>query len=171
MLHPYDSFETIAGDGTIGLEISAQLGAHAKAEMTVLVPVSGGGLLAGIAMAIKTLHPHYHVIGLQSTACGSLLKSLRAGHCVNVGPFQTIADALVASEPGRHAFKIIQQYVDDVILVDEEDIKTATGFFIEQHKLVTEPAAALPLAALQTNKVAADKVICIVSGGNIALWK
>ena len=169
LLHPYDSLETMAGDGTIGLEISEQLGDQLTHPVTILVPVSGGGLIAGIALAIKTLHPQFKVIGLQSTACGSLLKSMHAGHCVNVGSFKTIADALVASEPGQNSFKIIQRYVDDVVLIEEEEIRTATSFFIDQHKLVVEPAGALPLAALLNNKIDADRVVCIVSGGNILL--
>lgn len=166
LLQPYNSEDTIAGDGTIGLELAAQM---TSTNFTVLVPVSGGGLLAGIAFTLKTKHPNCKVIGVQPTVNGSLASSLQAGKCVQVARFQTIADALVAETPGDVPFEIIKHYVDDVVLVEEEEIKAATRYLIEQHKLVVEPAGAVPLAALFAKKVTANEVICIVSGGNIPL--
>ncbi len=171
LLHPYDSIETVAGDGTIGLELSNQLIHQMSCPFSILVPVSGGGLVAGIASAIKSLHPQCKVIGLQSVVCGSLLKSLKAKHLVNVPPFKTVADALVATEPGKLPFEIAKQYVDDVIVIEEEAILKATGYMIEEHKLVVEPASALTVAALLNHKISGQHVICIISGGNIPLWK
>lgn len=171
LLQPYDSNETIAADGTIALELSTQLGEKLNHDMTVLVPVSGGGLIAGIAFTLKKLHPTCKVIGVQPRVNSSLALSLKEGQCVNVGTVKTIADALVASSPGEIPFKIIQRCVDDVILIEEDEIKSATEFLIEQHKLVIEPSGALGVAALFAKKVAGDNVICIMSGGNINLWK
>lgn len=169
LVHPYDSEETIAGDATIGLELSEQLGEILN-EMCVLVPVSGGGLLAGIAFALKTLYPRCQVIGVQPAANASLAKSLQAGQCVNVGPVETIADALVASEPGQKPFALIREYVDDILLVQEKEIESATRYLIEHHKLVVETGGAVGIAALRSGKVTAEKCICIISGGNINLW-
>lgn len=171
LLHPYDTLETIQGDGTLGLELSKQLGENLDQDMSVLVPVGGGGLIAGIAFTLKTLHPHCKIIGVQSEANASLAKSLKAGKPVNVGQIHTIADALVASSPGEIAFAIIQKYVHDVILVSEEEIQSATRFMIEQHKLVVEPGGSVGIAALLAGKVTTQNCVCIISGGNIQLWK
>ncbi len=166
LLEPYNSPETIAGDGTLGLELIKQLGKELD-QCTILVPVSGGGLIAGIAFAVKTLNPTCQVIGIQPKANGSLAKSLQAGLCVNVGSFTTIADVLSLPQMGEQPFEIIKKWVDDVILVEEDEIKTATHYFLEQHKLVVEPSGAVPLAALLSDRVKAEKVICVISGGNI----
>ncbi len=170
LLHAYDADETIAGDGTIGLEVSDALGETLNHEMAVLVPVSGGGLIAGIALALKTLHPHCRMIGVQPEKNGSLAAALQSGKCVPIGPVQTIADALVASMTGEKPFALIQKYVDDVVLVTEEEIELATQFLIEQHKLVVEPGGAVTIAALLAKKVLTKNCVCIISGGNIHLW-
>lgn len=169
LLEPYDSDYTIAGDGTIGLEISKELGDQLDQEACVIAPVSGGGLLAGVACALKSLHPRCRIIGVQPEQNASLKKSLEAGNLVNVGPVHTIADALVASSPGAAPFGLIQQYVDDVFLLSEKDIQAATEFMIEEHKLVVEPAGSLPIALLFQQKLKASNFVCIVSGGNIHL--
>ena len=168
-LEPYDSDETIAGDGTIGLELSAQLGEKLNQDFTVLVPVSGGGLLAGIAFTLKTLHPTCKIIGIQPQNNNSLSQSFAAKKRINVGHVKTIADALGASTPGEKPFKIIMDYVDDVINVTEDEIQNATQLLIEQHKLVVEPGGATPVAALLANKVYGNQIVCITSGGNIQL--
>lgn len=167
-IEPYDSYETIAGDGVIGLELADQLGERLK-DMTVLVPVSGGGLLAGVAFALKKLHPNCKVIGIQPEENGSLLKSFQAKKRIASHKIHTIADALVASMPGEKPFKIILENVDNVINVTEKEIQIATKFLIEQHKLVVEPAGAITVAALLANKIHTSQVICIISGGNIHL--
>lgn len=171
LLHPYDSYETIAGDGTIGLEISQQLNDQLDANTSVLVPISGGGLIAGIALAIKTLHPACRIIGIQPKMNGSAFQSIQQGKCVNVGPVSTLADALIASMPGEKPFAIMQKYVDDILLVTEDEIASATEFLIEQHKLVVEPGAAVSIAALFAGKITTERCVCILSGGNINLWK
>lgn len=171
LLQPYDSFDTIAGDGTLGLELSEDLGLKLNDQMSILVPVGGGGLIAGIALALKALHPSCKVIGVQSKANASLAKSLAAGKPVNVGLIQSVADALVASQPGDQPFEIIKEYVEKVILVEEKDIIDATRFMLEQHKLVVEPGGAVGIAALLSGQVTTSHCVCIISGGNIQVWK
>lgn len=169
LLEAYNSEQTIAGDGTIGLEISKILGDRLDQDLGVIVPVSGGALIAGIAYALKMLHPRCRIIGVQPENNGSLAKSLKAKKCINVGKVQTIADVLVASALGEIPFQIIEKYVDEVFLLTEEEIRSATTFMIEQHKLVIEPSAALPIALLFTNKPKLKNYVCIMSGGNIHL--
>lgn len=170
-LHPYDADTTIAGDGTLSLELDEQLGKELDDDMSILVPVSGGGLVAGIAFTMKTLHPHCKIIGVQPKNCSSLTKSLAAGKCINVGLVTTIADALGSSQLGEHAFALIQHYLDDVILIDETAINDTTRWMIEDHKLVVEPGGAIGIAALLTHQVKTKKCVCVVSGGNIQLFK
>ena len=169
LVHPYDTLETIAGDGTIGLELSEQLGKKLN-NMSVLVPVSGGGLIAGIAYVLKSLYPSCKIIGVQPKVNGSLLKSMQAGQCVNVGTVTSIADALTAATPGQISFDFIKNYVDEAILVEETEIQSATRYLIEEHKLVVEPGGAISVAALTAGKVTASETVCIISGGNINLW-
>ena len=138
--------------------------------MSILVPVSGGGLIAGIAFVLKTLYPTCKIIGVQPSNNGSLLKSFLAGECVNVGTTYSIADALTAAMPGQISFQFIKNYVDEVILVEEDEIQAATQFLIEEHKLVVEPGGAVSIAALAAGKVTTPESVCIISGGNISLW-
>jgi len=164
LLHPYDSEETIAGDGTLGLELVEQL----QGGFTVLVPVSGGGLIAGIATAVKLERPGVRVIGVQPEANASMARSLQAGLRVNVGPVRTIADALVASTPGERTFRIAQELVDRVVLVSEEEIARAVAELAWKQKIVVEPGGAVAVAALLAGKVSLEqKVVCVVSGGNV----
>lgn len=169
LLHPYDSLETIAGDATIGLELSIQLAEVLNQDTVVLVPVSGGGLIAGIAFVLKHLHPNCKIIGVQSNVSATLEKSLVAGQPVNVGKYKTIADALVASKLGDVPFEIISQYVDGAISVEEKQIASATRYMLEQHKLVVEPASAISIAALFAYEMQQQNVVCLITGGNIDL--
>ncbi|MBI3666218.1 MAG: threonine/serine dehydratase [Acidobacteria bacterium] len=165
LLHPYDSLETIAGDGTLGLELLAQL----AGDFTAVVPVSGGGLIGGIATALKLRRPGCLVVGAQPEENGSMFRSLEAGRRVNVGPVRTIADALVASTPGERAFEIARQKVDQVVLVAEEEIVRAVRRLAVEQKIVAEPGGAVGVAALLAGKLraGAGDVVCIISGGNI----
>jgi threonine dehydratase len=169
LLHSCNSNETIAGDGTIGLELVEQLGEKLNQDMTVLVPVSGGGLLAGIACALKNSNMNCKTVGVQPLANASLAKSLQISQCVNVGVVETVADALTLACIGDIAFEIIRTCVDDVILVSEKDILLATRYFIDEHKLVVEHGGAVVLAALLAGSVTTENVVCVVSGGNIEL--
>jgi threonine dehydratase len=165
LIHPYDSEETIAGDGTIGCELADQL----EGDLCVLVPVSGGGLISGISTALKTLRPGCRVIGVQPAANPSMQASLRAGEPVTVTSGTTLADALVATRPGDRTFALAQQFVDDVVTVDEDEIVSAVKTLAVEQKLVVEAGGAVGVAALLAGKVDAKglDVVCILSGGNI----
>ncbi len=165
LLHPYDSQETIAGSGTIGLELAEQL----DSEFTVLVPISGGGLISGIASAVKAERPGCRVIGIQPSANGSMKKSIEQGSRVTVTPSPSMADALVVATPGERTFAIVQKLVEDVVLVEEEEITTAVRTLAVEQKLVIEPGGAVGVAALLAGKVqpAGRDLVCILSGGNI----
>jgi len=165
LLHPYDSEETIAGDATIGLELSEQL----DSDFTVLVPISGGGLISGIASALKAERPACTVIGVQPAANGSMKKSIEQGRPVTVTPAPSIADALVVATPGERTFAIVQKLVDDLVLVEEEEIARAVRIIAVEQKLVVEPGGAVGVAALLAGKVqpAGRDLVCILSGGNI----
>jgi len=164
LLHPYDSEETIAGDGTLGLELLEQL----EGDFTVVVPVSGGGLIAGVASAIKVGRSTCRVIGVQPAANGALARSVEAGRPVSVGPVQTIADALVASKLGDRTFEVIRERVDHVVNVTEEEIGRAVAELAEKQKVVVEPGGAVGVAALLAGKIGGDgDVVCVASGGNV----
>ena len=164
LVHPYDTIETIAGDATLGTELLEQL----PGDFTVVVPCSGGGLLAGVAAAVKAARPRARVIGVQSAANGSMKRSFEAGNRIKSAPFTTIADALVALIPGENTFELIKRYVDDVVTVEEDEIRAAVRWHATEQKLVVEPGGAVTAAAVQTGRVKSDgDVVCVVSGGNI----
>jgi threonine dehydratase len=164
LLHPYDSEETIAGDGTLGLELLDQL----PGDFTAVVPVSGGGLISGVATAVKLSRPGCRVVGVQPQANGAVKRSLEAGRPVSVGSVSTIADALVASKPGDQTFEIIRRYVDDMVHVDEEEIAAAVRDLAERQKLVVEPGGAVGVAALLRGRAEGPgDVVCVASGGNV----
>jgi threonine dehydratase len=164
LLHPYDSEETIAGDGTLGLELLDQL----DGPFTVVTPVSGGGLISGVASAVKLGRPECRVVGVQPAANGSLSRSLAEGKPVSVGPVQTIADALVASKPGERTFGIIRERVDQVAEVTEDEIREAVRWLTAKQKVVVEPGGSVGVAALLAGRIegTAD-VVCVASGGNM----
>ena len=165
LLHSFDSEETIAGDGTIGLELVEQI----ESDFCVVVPVSGGGLIAGIAAVVKTLRPGCRVIGVQPTANPSMAFSVEQGRRVTVTPDATLADALTVATPGERTFEIVQQCVDQVLLVEEEEIIEGVRILAEEQKLVVEPGGAVGAAALLSNKIDSGNldVVLILSGGNI----
>lgn len=173
VLHGFDSVETIAGDGTIGLEILEDLARLDRPmdPISVLVPASGGGLISGIALAIKTLSPQSEVIGVQPEAGGAIVRSLQKGERVNVGKVHTLADALVASVPGENTFPLIQKYVDRFVTVSESSIAEALRRFANDQKLVVEPGGCVGLAALLSQAVRPqqNRVVLVLSGGNVPI--
>ena len=164
-IHPFDDEDVIAGQGTIGLEILDQL-----PDMdAVIVPVGGGGLISGVAYAIKHLAPHIKVYGVQANGAPSMLDSISHGKIERLPSVRTIADGIAVKEPGLHTFDLCQKYVDEIVSVSDDEISTAILTLIEQHKLIAEGAGAVSVAAAMFNKVPVKgkKVVCLVSGGNI----
>lgn len=166
-LHPFDDKYVIAGQGTIGLEIYEQLDGNVD---TVLVPIGGGGIIAGIATALKELNPNIKVIGVQTCNIPSMKKSYENGKITSAFNDITIADGIAVKTPGSLTFDIISKLVDDVITVTEEEIAEAILFMMENQKLVSEGAGAVSTAALLSEKykpLAGERVVCVVSGGNV----
>jgi len=165
-VHAFDDEKIIAGQGTIGLEIAEGI----SGVSVVVVPIGGGGLISGIATAVKTLNPSARVIGVQAANVAWVNPSLRAGHAIIAESGQTIADGIAVKSPGEITLPMIQQYVDEVVEVTEEEIARAIFFCVQNNRLVVEGAGAAGLAALLAKKIAVrpeDKVCAVLCGGNI----
>ena len=164
-IHPFDDEDVIAGQGTIGLELLEQL----PEVEAVIIPIGGGGLISGVAYAIKNLNPNIRVYGVQAKGAPSMLNSIEHGKIERLEGVRTIADGIAVKEPGIHTFDLCQQYVDEIVSVTDDEISTAILALIEQHKLIAEGAGAVAVAAAMFNKVPikGKKVICLISGGNI----
>ena len=164
-IHPFDDEDVIAGQGTIALELTEQL-----PDMdAVLVPVGGGGLISGIAYTLKTLNPKVKVYGVQAAGAPSMAQSVRDGHIEELASVSTIADGIAVKKPGTLTYDICSRYVDGIVTVTDDEISAAILALMEQHKLVTEGAGAVAVAAAMFGKVdiAGKKVVCLLSGGNI----
>lgn len=164
-IHPFNDEDVIAGQGTIGLEILEQL----PDVDVVIVPVGGGGLVSGVAFAIKSLNPKVKVYGVQASGAPSMLRSIADGKIEKLDAVSTIADGIAVKEPGDVTFQMCQKYVDGIVSVSEDEIAAAILALIEQQKLIAEGAGAVSVAAAMFNKVdvKGKKVCCLVSGGNI----
>ncbi len=162
---PFDDDDIIAGQGTIGLEITEEL----EAIDYVLIPVGGGGLISGIATAVKSFSPKTKIIGVQAKAATSAYHSFRKNKISRRPPRPTIADGVAIGRISDRTFEIIAKYVDDILLVDEDAIAQAVVLFLERKKLVVEGAGSIPLAAMlkAKKKFQGKRVVLIVSGGNI----
>lgn len=164
-LHPFDDEDVIAGQGTIGLEILEDV----SDIDTILVPIGGGGILAGIATAVKSINPNIKVIGVESENAASMTEALKRGECCEVCAKPTIADGIAVKKVGCKTLELVKQYVDEVITVSEAEIAEAILFLMEKSKVVAEGAGATPLAAILAGKISCkDRKTCaVVSGGNI----
>ena len=164
-IHPFDDDEVIAGQGTIGLEILDQL----PDVEAVIVPIGGGGLLAGIAYAIKHLHPNVKVYGVQAELAPGMYQSFKEGTLASLDSVSTFADGIAVKHPGENTYNIIKEYVDDIVTVTEDEIATAILALIEKQKLISEGAGAVSVAAAMFGKlpIKDKKTVCVVSGGNI----
>ncbi len=164
-IHPFDDDEVIAGQGTIGLEILDQL-ADVDA---VICPVGGGGLISGVAYAIKTLNPQVKVYGVQAENAPSMAQSMREGEAITLNTVATFADGIAVKHPGDTTFAMVRDYVDDVVTVSEDEIAAAILALMEKQKLVAEGAGAVSVAAAMFGKlpIQGKNVCCLVSGGNI----
>lgn len=164
-VHPFDNEDVIAGQGTIGLEILDQL----PDVEAVIVPIGGGGLISGVAFAIKQLNPAIKVYGVQASGAPSMYQSVHDGKISCLDAVSTIADGIAVKEPGPHTFEYVSKYVDDIVTVTDDEISAAILALIEKQKLIAEGAGAVPVAAAMFHKVpiAGKKTVCLVSGGNI----
>jgi threonine dehydratase len=166
LLHAFDDAHVIAGQGTIGLELLEQI-----PELTaVVVPIGGGGMIAGIATALKERRPDVRVYGVEAAAAASALASRRAGQVVRIETSDTIADGIAVKRVGDLTFPIIERYVDDIVAVSEEEIAHGVHLLLENEKMLAEGAGAVPLAALVSGRLPigpSDVTVMILSGGNI----
>jgi len=164
-VHPFDDEAIMSGQGTVGLELLEQ----AESVDDVVVPIGGGGLIAGIAVAIKEQRPSIKVYGVEPTGAAVMRYSLDAGRPVRLESMKTIADGLAAPMAGDLTFPIIQQYVDDVVLVSDEEIAHAMRELLFSAKLLTEGGGAAATAAVLSRKLAVEgrRVVAVVSGGNV----
>ncbi len=164
-IHPFDDELVIAGQGTIGLEILDQL----PDVDAVLVPVGGGGLISGVAFAIKSLRPNVKVYGVQSAGAPSMYLSIAHNQIETLPNVNTIADGIAVKTPGDLTFDICKNYVDGIMTVTDDEVATAILSLIEKQKLISEGAGAVSVAAALFNKfpLKGKKVCCLVSGGNI----
>lgn len=164
-IHPFDDECVIAGQGTIGLELLNQL----PDVEAVIVPIGGGGLISGVAYALKSLKPDVKVYGVQAQGAASMLRSIEKAHRECLPSVSTVADGIAVKEPGEHTFEICSKYVDGIVTVTEDEICAAILALMEQQKLIAEGAGAVAVAAAMFNKVpvVGKKTICVVSGGNI----
>lgn len=164
-IHPFNDEDVIAGQGTIGLELLEDL-----PDMdVVLVPIGGGGLISGIAYTLKTLNPHVKVYGVQATGAPSMKNSVEHGEVEELASVSTIADGIAVRKPGDLTYDFCNKYVDEIVTVTDDEISAAILALMEKHKLVTEGAGAVAVAAVMFNKVdlQGKKAVCVLSGGNI----
>ncbi|MFQ5603558.1 MAG: threonine/serine dehydratase [bacterium] len=165
-INTFEAPQVVAGHGTIGLEIMEAL-RHAE---YILVPISSGGLLAGVATAVKEINPQVKVIGVQPQGSNAMYLSFQKNELQTIATVDTICDALVATTPGALPFKHVQKYVDEVVLVSDDSVRQAVALLFESAKLVVEPSGAVGIAALlsETVTVRKKKVVALLSGGNVS---
>ncbi|BDM72571.1 threonine ammonia-lyase [Streptomyces nigrescens] len=163
-IHPFDHRDIIAGQGTVGLEILEQC----PEVRTIVVGIGGGGLAAGIALAVKALRPDVKVVGVQAAGAACYPPSLAAGHPVAIEGLSTMADGIKVGRPGDVPFGIVERLVDEVRTVSEDDLSSALLLCLERAKLVVEPAGASPVAALLADPGSFEgPVVAVLSGGNV----
>lgn len=164
-VHPFDDREIIAGQGTIGIEILEDI---PDADI-IVVPIGGGGLISGIAIAAKHIKPEVKIIGVQTKNLPSMARSLSQNHITTVEGPATIADGIAVKTPGELTFKIVKKFVDDIVTVDEDEIANAILLLLERAKVVSEGAGAASVAAIlnRLDIVRNKKIVALISGGNI----
>jgi threonine dehydratase len=166
LIHAFDHPHVIAGQGTIGLEILEQL----PDVDLVIVPVGGGGLISGIAAALKTSRPQASIIGVEAKRLPAMQQSLAAKQIKALRPSHTLADGIAVAEVGHHTLPMVQRYVSDMVSVTDDEIARAVAYLLEREKTLAEGAGAVGIAALSNNyirDVSGKKIVIVVSGGNI----
>ncbi len=164
-IHPFDDPYVIAGQGTIALEILDEL----PTVDAILIPIGGGGIVAGIAIAAKAIKPSVKIIGVEPANAASMRESSLAGKIITLSSASTIADGIAVKTPGILTYDIVREYIDEFVTVEEDEIANAILILMERCKLIAEGAGAAPVAALLNNKVnlPGKKVAAVISGGNI----
>ena len=164
-IHPFDDENVIAGQGTIALEIAEQL----PDLDAIIVPIGGGGLISGIAFTMKSINPQVKIYGVQAAGAPSMRNSVRDHAIEELEGVSTIADGIAVKKPGTLTYEICEKYVDEIVTVTDDEISAAILALMEQHKLVTEGAGAVAVAAAMFGKVDVEnkKTVCLLSGGNI----
>jgi len=168
LVHPFDDPLIMAGQGTLGAEIFEQVSEVTK----VVVPIGGGGLISGTALALKSLQPKVKVYGVEPVGASSMFQSRAAGHAVRLDKVETIADGLAAPYASELTYSMAQQYVDDLVIVTDEQIVEALRLVLAHCKLLVEPGGAAGVAALLCGKIPVapgDVVVAVLSGGNVDL--
>jgi threonine dehydratase len=165
LVHPFDDPLVMAGQGTAGLEIIDAL----PDVKTVLAPVGGGGLISGVAVAVKSRNPAVRVIGVEPQGANDAYRSLRAGRIVTIDRPDTVADGLRSQHVGDLTYQAIRGYVDDIVLVSDDEILETVRLLAEKEKLIVEPSGAVPAAALRLGRAGHidGPAVAILSGGNI----
>ena len=164
-IHPFDDPAVIAGQGTIALELAEQV-----PELdAIIVPIGGGGLISGIAYTMKSLNPNVKIYGVQAAGAPSMMNSIRDSRIETLESVVTIADGIAVKQPGELTYELCSRYVDEIVTVTDDEISAAILALMEQHKLVTEGAGAVAVAAAMFGKVDLEgkKTVCLLSGGNI----
>jgi threonine dehydratase len=165
-IHAFDDPQIIAGAGSSGLEILEQI----DQPSLIVVPIGGGGQIAGVAGAVKLTNPNVRVVGVEPEGASTMYQSLRAGHAVRVDSVDTVADGLAPPMAGELNYEFVKEFVEEVVLVSDDEIIGAMGAIFSRAKLVAEPSGAAALAALISHKIPVrpgDRVVAIVSGGNV----
>jgi threonine dehydratase len=168
MIHPYDDPAVIAGQGTIGLELLEEF----PDLDTVVIPLSGGGLLGGIAFVLKSADPGIRIVGVMMERGPAMVESLQAGRIVDIVEEPTLADALAGGlPPNRYTFELVRKTIDETVLVSEQEIGAAMAFALERHHLVVEGGGAVGIAALMSRKLQqiGKRVAVVISGGNVEM--
>lgn len=162
-IHPFDDYDVMAGQGTIGLEILDDM----PDTDAILVPIGGGGLISGIAVAAKAINPRIKIIGVESTGAMGMKESIIAGHPVSLKKADSIADGANVKTVGALTFDLVDKYVDEIVTVNDEDLIETIFLLVEKHKIVAEATGALSIAALKKLNFTGKKVVSVISGGNI----
>jgi threonine dehydratase len=168
LVHPFDDLAIMAGQGTVGLELLQQV---PTVDM-VVVPVGGGGLISGIAAAVKLQHPSVRIVGVEPEGADVMTRSLAQGEPVHLASMNTIADGLASPFAGEHTFRHVRRFVDEIVRVTDDQIVNALRGLLQRGKLAAEPSGAASLAPLMSGKLALNPgstVVCVVSGGNVGI--